>query len=76
MGMDVDAVGMTARSLMHRKAEMRVSFRRNDRVAAGTKRLRRKSNDVNEEMDRLQPDGTQQTRSGQVEIQSIDEIMD
>eukprot|EP00974_Lingulodinium_polyedra_P082020 7940591-Lingulodinium_polyedra.AAC.1 len=74
--MDIDAVGMAAQSLMHRKAGMFVSFRRNDRFVAGTKRLRRTSSDVNEEMDRLVPDGTQRLRSGQVEMQSINEIMD
>eukprot|EP00974_Lingulodinium_polyedra_P004505 422954-Lingulodinium_polyedra.AAC.1 len=59
MGMDVDAVGMAARSLMHRKAEMLVSPQRNDSLAAGTKRLMRKSNDVDEEMDRLEPNAMQ-----------------
>eukprot|EP00974_Lingulodinium_polyedra_P133460 11225666-Lingulodinium_polyedra.AAC.1 len=45
MGMDVDAIGTATQSLMHRKAEMRVSPRRNERFAAGTKRRKRKSND-------------------------------
>eukprot|EP00974_Lingulodinium_polyedra_P125906 11196276-Lingulodinium_polyedra.AAC.1 len=62
MGMDVEAVGMAAQSLMHRKAEMIVSSRRHDRFAAGTKRLRRKSNDVNAEMDRLELNATQGTK--------------
>eukprot|EP00974_Lingulodinium_polyedra_P085763 8304850-Lingulodinium_polyedra.AAC.1 len=34
IGMDVDAVGMAARSLMHRKSEMLVSAQRNERLDA------------------------------------------
>eukprot|EP00974_Lingulodinium_polyedra_P114605 11096266-Lingulodinium_polyedra.AAC.1 len=34
------------------------------------------TNDVDEEMGRLQPNGTQGPRSGQVEMQSICEFMD
>eukprot|EP00974_Lingulodinium_polyedra_P019922 1925607-Lingulodinium_polyedra.AAC.1 len=69
MGMGVDAVGMAAQHIMHRKTDMFVSPKQNDRFAAGTKRLNRKSNNVNEEMDRLQINATQRTRSSQVEMQ-------
>eukprot|EP00974_Lingulodinium_polyedra_P021338 2060898-Lingulodinium_polyedra.AAC.1 len=54
MGMDAGAVRMAAGSLIHGKAEMRVSPQQNDRLAAGIKHLRRALNDVNEEMDRLE----------------------
>eukprot|EP00974_Lingulodinium_polyedra_P050436 4849901-Lingulodinium_polyedra.AAC.1 len=64
---------MAAESLVHGKAKMRVSPRRNERLVANSTGPVRKSNDVNEEMDRLEPNGSQQIKSGQVEMQSIND---
>eukprot|EP00974_Lingulodinium_polyedra_P105725 10234869-Lingulodinium_polyedra.AAC.1 len=52
MGMDADAVGMVVDSCIHRKAEMRVSPRRNERLNANLPGQVRRSNGVNAGMDR------------------------
>eukprot|EP00974_Lingulodinium_polyedra_P070916 6863968-Lingulodinium_polyedra.AAC.1 len=52
MGMDADAVGMIVESCMHRKAEMRVPPRRNERLNAKLTGQVRRWNDVDAEMDR------------------------
>eukprot|EP00974_Lingulodinium_polyedra_P111166 10751283-Lingulodinium_polyedra.AAC.1 len=49
---------------MHRKSRHARFVRRNDRLAAGTKRLMRKSNDVDEEMDRLGVNARQRPKCG------------
>eukprot|EP00974_Lingulodinium_polyedra_P099660 9653512-Lingulodinium_polyedra.AAC.1 len=61
MGMDADAIGMAVQSLTHRKPEMRVSPRRNERLNVNLIRQVRRSNDVNAEMERPQLVGTRAT---------------
>eukprot|EP00974_Lingulodinium_polyedra_P028758 2769873-Lingulodinium_polyedra.AAC.1 len=67
---------MAAESVTHGKAKMRVSHRRNERSVANSTGPARKSDDADEETDRLQTNANQRLKSGQVEMQSINEIMD
>eukprot|EP00974_Lingulodinium_polyedra_P047491 4558218-Lingulodinium_polyedra.AAC.1 len=63
MDMDAGAVVTAAESLIHGKAKMRVSPRRNECLVARSTGPARKSNDANEGIDRLQTNGNQHLRS-------------
>ena len=74
---DLNSLGRPHRSAKVTKiAKMTVSPRRNAQFAAGSESPSPFLIDVNEEIDRLEPSGGQETRSGQVENESINEIMD
>eukprot|EP00974_Lingulodinium_polyedra_P098323 9530279-Lingulodinium_polyedra.AAC.1 len=66
---------MAAESLTHGKANVSVSPRQTERLVANSTRPARKPNDVDGEIDRLETNANQGTKSGQVEMQSISAIM-
>eukprot|EP00974_Lingulodinium_polyedra_P085922 8321543-Lingulodinium_polyedra.AAC.1 len=76
MDMDAGAIAITAESLMHGTTNMGAPPRRNEHLAASSTGPARKSNNANEEINRPETNANQRTQRPQIEMQSINAIMD